>query len=278
MAAAAVVTPMAELVPRVARWILHLAADRENRDALLDDLADEAATLANTAGRDEARRWSRRQALRSVAPLLRRRIEIAIERMRTTSMNGWRGFGSDLTAAVRRLRQTPGFTIVCVLTLALGIGGNTAVFTLVDRVLLKTLPVPRPSELYRVGDTDACCVNSGYQGSFSLFSYDLYTHLRDAAPQFTNLAAFQANSRTVTVGRPDAGAPAETLNGAFVSGNYFQLFEQVPAAGRLIQPADDQRGAPAVAVLSYNAWTTRFQGQGDVVGPHRREFSQRRVG
>ena len=107
-------------------------------------------------------------------------------------MHGWRGFGSDLTAAVRRLRQTPGFTLVCVLTLALGIGGNTAVFTLVDRVLLKPLPVPRPSELYRVGDTDACCVNSGYQGSFSLFSYDLYTHLRDAAPQFTQLAAFQA--------------------------------------------------------------------------------------
>ena len=63
-------------------------------------------------------------------------------------MNGWRGFGSDFTAAVRRLRQTPGFTVVCILTLALGIGGNTAVFTLVDRVLLKPLPVPRPSELY----------------------------------------------------------------------------------------------------------------------------------
>ena len=58
-------------------------------------------------------------------------------------MTGWRGFGSDLSAAVRRLRETPGFTLVCVLTLALGIGGNTAVFTLVDRVLLKPLPVPR---------------------------------------------------------------------------------------------------------------------------------------
>ena len=121
-------------------------------------------------------------------------------------MNGWRGFGSDLTAAVRRLRQTPGFTVVCVLTLALGIGGNTAVFTLVDRVLLKPLPVPRPSELYRVGDTDACCVNSGYQGSFSLFSYDLYTRLRATAPQFTHLAAFQANTRIVTVGRLRRGS------------------------------------------------------------------------
>ena len=257
---------MSELVPRVARWMLRLAANREDGDALLDDLAEEAATLASTAGRDDARRWIRGQVLKSVAPLLRRRVEIAIKSTRTTSMNGWRGFGSDLTAALRRLRQTPGFTVVCVLTLALGIGGNTAVFTLVDRVLLKPLPVPRPSELYRVGDTDACCVNSGFQGSHSLFSYDLYTRLRDAAPQFTHLAAFQANTRTVTVGRPDDSAPAETLNSAFVSGNYFQLFELVPAAGRLTQPADDQRGAATVAVLSYNAWTARFQRRGDVIG------------
>jgi predicted permease len=257
---------MPRIVPRDARWIVRLAAGRRDRAGVLDDLAEEAAALAGTAGRSEARRWSRRQALRSIAPLLRRRVEIAVNTMRTTSMNGWRGSGSDLTAALRRLRQTPGFTIVCVLTLALGIGGNTAVFTLVDRVLLKPLPVPRPSELYRVGDTDACCVNSGYQGSFSLFSYDLYTHLREAAPQFNHLAAFQANSRTMTVGRPDDGAPAETLNSAFVSGNYFQLFEQVPAAGRLIQPSDDQRGAAAVAVLSFNAWTSRFEGRSDVVG------------
>lgn len=181
-------------------------------------------------------------------------------------MSGWHGFGSDVTAAARRLREAPGFTVVCVLTLALGIGGNTAVFTLVDRVLLKPLPVQRPSELYRVGDTDACCVNSGLQGSFSLFSYDLYTHLRDAAPQFTRLAAVQANTRAVTIGHPNDEAPPETLNGAFVSGNYFQLFELVPAAGRLIQPMDDERGAATVAVLSYHAWSRRFQSRGDVVG------------
>ncbi len=174
-------------------------------------------------------------------------------------MRAWRGFGADLAVAGRRLREAPGFTLVCVLTLALGIGGNTAVFTLIDRVLLKPLPVPRPSELYRVGDTDACCVNSGVQGSFSLFSYDLYTHLRDAAPEFTQLAAFQANTRAVTIGRPDGDAPAETLNGAFVSGNYFQLFELSPAAGRLIQPDDDARGAAPVAVLSHARGATGFR-------------------
>ena len=107
----------------------------------------------------------------------------------------WRGLKSDFVLAFRRLRDAPVFVVIAVATIALGIGANTAVFTLIDRVMLKPLPVPRPSELYRVGDTSDCCVNSGLAGSFSLFSYDLYLHLRNAAPQFSQLAAFQANTR-----------------------------------------------------------------------------------
>src|SRR4029453_19198060 len=100
-----------------------------------------------------ARRWSRQQVMASVGPLFARRIEVAITNLRRTPMGLWRGFGSDVTVAARRLWESPGFTIVCVLTLALGIGGNTAVFTLIDRVMLKPLPVPRPSELSRSGAT-----------------------------------------------------------------------------------------------------------------------------
>ena len=181
-------------------------------------------------------------------------------------MNVWRGVGSDAIVAARRLREAPGFTVVCVLTLALGIGGNTAVFTLIDRVMLKPLPVQRPSELYRLGDTNDCCVNSGLPGSFSLFSYGLYRHLRDATPQFSHLAAFQANTRAVTIGRTDADTPPETMNGVFVSGNYFQMLELVPAAGRLIQPSDDRPGAPSAAVISYRAWRERFQMRGEIIG------------
>jgi macrolide transport system ATP-binding/permease protein len=173
---------------------------------------------------------------------------------------------SDVSHAVRRLLEAPGFTIVAVLTLALGIGVNSAVFTLIDRVMLKPLPVQRPSELYRLGDRDDCCVNGGLAGSFSLFSYDLYTHLRDAAPEFSQLAALQANVRPITIGRTDADTPPETLEGSFVSGNYFQMFELAPAAGRLLQPSDDTRGAAAAAVLSYRAWTNRFQRRPDMVG------------
>ena len=175
-------------------------------------------------------------------------------------------FTSDIRLALRQIRQTPWFAAVCIGTLALGIGGNTAVFTLIDRVMLKPIPVHRPSELYRLGNTDACCVNSGLPGSFSLFSYDLYEHLRDSAPQFSHLAAFQANVRSVTIGRPDGDAPGEALAGAFVSGNYFQTFGLTPAAGRLAQPSDDVPGAAPVAVISYRAWTERFGRRTDVVG------------
>jgi predicted permease len=181
-------------------------------------------------------------------------------------MGFWLELTSDLRQSLRRLREAPWFAGICIATLALGIGGNTAVFTLIDRVLLKPLPVLRPPELYRLGNTDQCCVNSGLPGSFSLFSYDLYRHLRDSAPQFSQLAAFQANTRAITIGRPEGDAPADTLPGAFVSGNYFQMLGLSPAAGRLTQPSDDRPGAAAVAVISHQAWTRRFQRRGDIVG------------
>src|SRR5690606_8087369 len=124
----------------------------------------------------------------------------------------------------------------------------------------------RPSELYRLGDTDDCCVNSGLAGAFSLFSYDLYTHLKQAAPEFSELAAFQANTRAITIGRPVPDAPDATLDGAYVSGNYFRMFGLTPAAGRLIQPSDDSPSAAPVAVLSHRAWMQTFQGRPDVIG------------
>ena len=181
-------------------------------------------------------------------------------------MNVWAQLTTDLGLSVRRLRDAPWFAAICIATLALGIGGNTAVFTLIDRVMLKQLPVLRPAELYRLGDTDQCCVNTGLPGSFALFSYDLYLHLRDSATEFSQLAAFQANTRAVTVGRADSDAPAQTLTGSFVSGNYFQMLGLTPAAGRLAQPSDDRPGAAPVAVISHRAWTLRFERRADLIG------------
>ncbi|MGH9203187.1 MAG: ABC transporter permease, partial [Vicinamibacterales bacterium] len=161
----------------------------------------------------------------------------------------------DLRVALRRCRHQPGFTLVVILTLALGLGANTAVFSLVDALMLRSLPVERPEELYRLGDTNNCCVNSGLQQSWSLFSPGLFTHLRDSAPEFSELAGFQANLLTITVRRSGSKLP-ESFPGQFVTGNYFRMFGVRPAAGRLFTPDDDRPGAEPVVVLSYRAWDT----------------------
>ncbi|HWK09271.1 MAG TPA: ABC transporter permease, partial [Vicinamibacterales bacterium] len=250
----------------LARRLLSAAAPARHRDALLDDYDEETAVRAAAAGDRDAARWARRQVLESIAPLLLERLRVSLARIRRTHMGLWRGLRADVILAMRRLLTAPAFTAVAVATLAIGIGGNTAIFTLIDRMLVEHLPVPRPSELYRLGDGGDCCVNSGLPGSYSIFSYELYRHLRDSTPEFVSLAAFQAHARTMTIGRPESNTPDETIKASFVSGNYFRTFEITPAAGRLLAPDDDRPGAPATAVMSYRAWSERFNRDPGVVG------------
>jgi predicted permease len=171
----------------------------------------------------------------------------------------------DLRLAVRRLRQQPGFTSVAVLTLAFGLGANTAVFTLVHALMLRSLPVERPRELYRLGDTTDCCVNSGLATSYSLFSFRLFEHLKAGAPEFTELAAFQANTTPLGVRRAGETV-ASSLPGAFVTANYFTMFGVLPAAGRMLRAADDRPDAPPAAVMSHHAWTRHYGQDPSVVG------------
>jgi macrolide transport system ATP-binding/permease protein len=176
----------------------------------------------------------------------------------------------DLAYAFRQLRKAPGFTITVLLTLALGIGANSAIFTLVNAILLHNLPVTDPKTLIRIGDEDACCVNGGWHddGDYSLFATDTYSMFKKSLPEFEELAAMESGYawRPVTVRRAGSQTVAKSVTGTFVSGNYFRVFGLSPAAGRLFMDADDQKGAPITAVMSYDAWQQDYAGDPAVVG------------
>jgi predicted permease len=174
----------------------------------------------------------------------------------------------DLRHTVRQLRKAPGFTLTAVVTLALGIGATTAIFTLVHAVLLKSLPVTRPDELWRIGKKVHCCNWGGYTQweEFSLFNNELYHRFKDNTPQFEELAAFQGGAIDLGTRRSGSSDPAVTRTGQYVSGNFFSTFGVGPWMGRVLQPSDDREGAPPVAVMSYHAFKEKYNSDPSVVG------------
>jgi predicted permease len=176
----------------------------------------------------------------------------------------------DLNYAFRQLRKSPGFTITILLTLALGIGANSAIFTLTYAILLHNLPVTDPKTLIRIGDKDDCCVNGGWndKGDYSLFSTDTYLMFKKSLPEFEELAAMESGYawRPITVRRAGPQTVAKSVMGTFVSGNYFRVFGLSPVAGRLFIDADDQKGAATTVVMSYDAWQQDYAGDPSVVG------------
>jgi macrolide transport system ATP-binding/permease protein len=173
----------------------------------------------------------------------------------------------DVRYALRQLRKSPGFTLTAVLTLALGIGANTAIFTLVQGILLRSLPVADPAQLYRIGDRDDCCVDGGFQnsdGDFSIFSYDLYLRLREAAPEFEQLAAVQSGQNSYYVRRGDA--EPRNLRIEYVTGNYFSTLGIGPYLGRTLIASDDVPGASPAVVISYASWQSDFAADPSLIG------------
>ncbi len=167
---------------------------------------------------------------------------------------------TDVKIAFRQLANSRGFALTVVLTLALGIGATSAIFTLVQQVLLKSLPVNDPAGLWRIGDNEQCCYNSGLPdytdkpNDWSLFSYLQYTQFRDHTPGLSGLAAFESSDHEMAVVRTGSDHRAQPFYGEFVSGNSFDTLGVRAYAGRLLQPRDDVKGAAPVAVMSFQTW------------------------
>ena len=167
---------------------------------------------------------------------------------------------------LRQFRLAPGFTATAILTLALGIGGTTAIYTLIDAVMLRSLPVSDPSSLYRVGEGDNCCVQGGPQDKWGFYSWALFQRLKAAAPEFAEVTAFQAGMGRVSVRRSGSNAPAQPLRSQYVDGHYFSVFGVGALGGRVFTPDDDTAGAPPVAVLSHHFWETAYAANPSILG------------
>src|SRR5882672_5158471 len=163
----------------------------------------------------------------------------------------------DLRYALRLLRKHPGFTVVAVLTLALGIGANAAIFTLTDAVLLQSLPVAAPDQLTTIASYDP--KSSEVNNSFS---YPMYQDLRDQNEVFSGVLARGGAQMNVSYeGRNDR------VRGELVSGNFFEVLGVRPWAGRLFNQDDDRTpAAHPLAVLSYSFWASRFDKDASVIG------------
>ncbi len=168
--------------------------------------------------------------------------------------------------ALRQFRLSPVFTAAAVLTLALGIGGTTAIFTLIHAVMLRSLPVADPGRLYRVGEGDECCVEGGPQDTWGMFSFPLYERLKAETPEFEEVTAFQAGRWRLSVRRQGVESAARPLRSEYVTGTYFSTLGVRAFGGRVFTPDDDKPAAPPVAVLSHRVWQTAYASDPSVVG------------
>jgi len=172
----------------------------------------------------------------------------------------------DIRYALRQLRHAPTFTLTALLTLAIGIGATTAIFTLTQAIMLKSLPVADPAKLYRIGDTGECCVEGWEDDDWSLFSYPLYQRLAAAAPEFEETTAFQAAPGTYSIRQEAKDREARPLRAEYVSGSYFHVFGLGAFAGRVINNSDDQPSAAPVAMISYRTWQQAYGSDPGIVG------------
>ena len=236
----------------IVRWMV-----RRNRAE--HDLNDELQTFVAMAAADRMRDGATPAEARRAAVLHLGGVEQAKERVRSARHGAWLdAIARDLRYGLRALRRSPLFTVVALLTLALGIGANTAIFSLMDQLLLRLLPVSRPGELVQL---DGPGPFNGRTMNDKTFSYPMYRDFRDRNDVFSGTIARAGFSATVV-----QQAQAERVDVELVSGNFFELLGVRPVLGRAIAPDDDRvRAGHPVVVLSYRYWMRRFAGSPQVL-------------
>jgi predicted permease len=168
--------------------------------------------------------------------------------------------------AARQLWTSRAFTATAVLTLALGIGGTTAIFTLIDAVMLRPLPVADPARLYRIGDGADSTAEGRPPGRWGMLSFPLYERLRSSAPEFDSVTAFDWGGTQLSVRRQGAADSGKSLRSEYATGSYFSTFGVGATVGRLFVPDDDQPSASPVLVLSHRAWRQAYGADPTIVG------------
>jgi putative ABC transport system permease protein len=238
------------IVKRRVHSLLHRSGADEELQREIEIHIQQLTKEAIAAGMTESEAWAK--ALREFGP-----VEQTKEQCRETRRVSWiQDFAKDLLYGVRMLRERPGFTAVVVLTLALGIGANTAIFSIVDAVLLRSFSYPDPNQLVVMFG-----VPLKKPDALSGISYRDFTVYRDQNRVFSEVAGNTFHDLTLT----GAGEPF-IVNTADVTPEIFSLLDAKPLAGRTLLPEDGKRGAAAVAVVSEDLWRSRFGSNPGLIG------------
>jgi putative ABC transport system permease protein len=223
------------------RALLHRRETEQDMDAELRAFVDASAERKMRSGMTEAE--ARRAARVEMGSMESVKDEVRGAGWETSVEAMW----TDLRYSIRVLAKSPLFTSVVILTLALGIGANTAIFSLIDSLLLKALPVEKPEELVELTENP--------------LTNPLWEQIRDQQDIFSGVFAWGAESFNL-----NKGGMVQNVDGLWVSGDLFRTLGTRPAAGRLLTADDDRRGCAALAVVSYNYWQSRYAAAPKAVG------------
>ena len=231
------------------------------------DLDDEVRSYSDLLAQENTRAGLSAEQARRAARIESGGIEQVKENVREARTGAWLdSLLQDLRYAARMLRKNPGFTAVAVLTLALGIGANTAIFTLLDAVVLRALPVARPGELVFFSDRPWGTSSGSQTGHWWAFSSQDFAYFRDRNESFKELSAIQSRTDQLEIRVAGASEATDSARGSLVSGNFFSFLGLHPAAGRLFSLEDDRPEASPPAVLNYPYWTSKFHNDPSAIG------------